>query len=52
MSVVRSMKDRTNKLMMLCHRDGQSYIQRIDLNAVLPFTLHARGAKQMDQDRL
>jgi len=48
MSVIRSMKDRTTKLMMLCHRDGHSYIQRIDLNAVLPFTLHARGAKQMD----
>jgi len=32
MGMTRSIKDRSNKLLMLCHQNAKSYIQRIDFN--------------------
>ena len=52
MSLTRSLKDRSNRLLMLCHTGNKSYIQRIDFNNVLPFTLNEKVQKQIEQGRL
>lgn len=48
MGLTRSLKDRTSTLLMLCHKDGKSYIQRIDFNPVLPYSLFGRAIRQVD----
>ena len=50
--LTRSIKDRSSKLLMLCHEGGKSYIQRIDFNNVLPYTLNGRVLKQIETGRL
>ena len=41
LALARSLNDRKNKLLILCHGDdGVSYIQRIDFNAIMPVSLN------------
>ena len=41
LALARSLNDRKNKLLILCHSDdGVSYIQRIDFNAIMPVSLN------------
>ena len=45
MGFTRSGRDRVNKLLMLCHVDNKSYVQYIEFNAILPFSLDDRIKK-------